>query len=398
MIKIVTTVGTSLLDKFIYKHDVRLKNNLSNYNNRHCTSKKYDDSIEYSKPKCLEIIENEKRKNASLADICAEMKSIMKIMEKYRDDTFDIQLISTDTALSRLCSELIYESLRGEGKINDIIFDPDKDVIEGLQIWEGKVFQEKGLKELTDYLNKNVEGRFEHSSIPNLVYNITGGYKALIPYMTIMAQLNNIPLFYIFEDTDDLIEIPQMPISINYSLFSKYKHIFKELADEGINDWTSYARKNGLDVEHFQACISYDDSGWAMLSPIGYMFWGKFENSYFTKVPFKYKDEEQNTRNQLDRAIKEISKRIDEYKGDYVKFLNNEKGKDIVHDIFNSTVAVGKFRYDQNPLRIAYEYKESILFIYEYTFEHHEYGKRLRQQYETAKKNADYFTEIVFRK
>jgi CRISPR/Cas system-associated protein Csm6 len=112
-----------------------------------------------------------------------------------------------------------------------------------LQIWEGKVFQEKGLKELTDYLNKNVEGRFEHSSIPNLVYNITGGYKALIPYMTIMAQLNKLPLFYIFEDTDDLIEIPQMPISINYSLFSKYKHIFKELADEGINDWTSYARK-----------------------------------------------------------------------------------------------------------------------------------------------------------
>jgi hypothetical protein len=53
MIKIVTTVGTSLLDKFIYKHDVRLKNNLSNYNNRHCTSKKYDDSIEYSKPKML---------------------------------------------------------------------------------------------------------------------------------------------------------------------------------------------------------------------------------------------------------------------------------------------------------------------------------------------------------
>jgi hypothetical protein len=85
--------------------------------------------------------------------------------------------------------------------------------------------------------------------------------------------------------------------------------------------------KNGLDVEHFQACISYDDSGWAMLSPIGYMFWGNFENSYFTKVPFNIKMRNKTQEINLTGQLKRYLKEIDEYKGDYVKFLNNKKAK-----------------------------------------------------------------------
>ena len=47
----------------------------------------------------------------------------------------------------------------------------------------------------------------------NVIMNITGGYKASIPYLTILAQLNGCPIYYIFEDQDALIKVPNLPFS-----------------------------------------------------------------------------------------------------------------------------------------------------------------------------------------
>ena len=40
----------------------------------------------------------------------------------------------------------------------------------------------------------------------------------MIPFMTIMAQANNCDMVYIFEESDNLIEIPKTPITIDYQL------------------------------------------------------------------------------------------------------------------------------------------------------------------------------------
>lgn len=42
----------------------------------------------------------------------------------------------------------------------------------------------------------------------------TGGYKAIIPYMTIAAILYKIPIYYIYEESEELLELPAPPLGV----------------------------------------------------------------------------------------------------------------------------------------------------------------------------------------
>lgn len=48
----------------------------------------------------------------------------------------------------------------------------------------------------------------------NVLINMAGGYKATIPFLTIIAQLNECSLYHIFEETDALMEVPRISFSI----------------------------------------------------------------------------------------------------------------------------------------------------------------------------------------
>mgnify|MGYP000474712695 CR=1 FL=1 len=397
MISIVTTVGTSLINNFISEKFRECKEQLRMHDNKKSRSKEWDSYLEEYKKYCIDKIKNEMRTNSNWVDISAEIKSITKIMEKYQGNEFIIQLISTDTVTSRFCSEVICDVLKLDKRkdITGVAFDSQKDVIGGLQIWNAKDFQEDGLKILIDHLESCVIPCI-NGEIPFTVYNITGGYKALIPYITIMAQINNTPIFYLFEDTDDLIEIPQMPININYSMFAKHKNVFEDLKNE-IKDWKSYVRQKNLRVDDFQACI-IEDMGSALLSPIGEMFWNRFNNYYYVLVPYRYSDEDGSNKQYINSTIKEIYKKINSYKS-YNEFINNEYNNDIVHKKIGSNIAVGKFKKESQPLRIAYEMIDDVLYICAYTFNHDEYKNNyLDKQCDINIKDKFNFVEIVIRK
>ena len=57
----------------------------------------------------------------------------------------------------------------------------------------------------------------------DILFNISGGYKATIPYLTMLAQINGADIYCIFEDTEELITIPPVPITIDMELFDEYK-------------------------------------------------------------------------------------------------------------------------------------------------------------------------------
>lgn len=72
--------------------------------------------------------------------------------------------------------------------------------IEGLQVKDAETFRDAGFINLID---KVVAIKGEDTST---ILNISGGYKALIPPLTLLAQLEQIPLYYIYEDSGELIE------------------------------------------------------------------------------------------------------------------------------------------------------------------------------------------------
>ena len=118
----------------------------------------------------------------------------LKLKEKFGG--IKVHFMATDTILSSLSAEIVAKYL-GNKKI-ETNFDKERDVIRDLQIEDAKEFEKNGLVNLVDRVYRIINEQYYE----NIILNITGGYKAIIPYMTIMGQVNNIPIYYIFEDTE----------------------------------------------------------------------------------------------------------------------------------------------------------------------------------------------------
>lgn len=234
---------------------------------------------------------------------CAEIKSVIKIVKREKSNCC-VHLLASDTIISRLAAEIIEDELHErqiDGFTVEAHFDPDKDVIKDLQVGDRKLFEKEGLVNLVEYLNL---GYFE-----DVIFNITGGYKGVIPYLSLMAMVNSVPLYYIFEDTDELIKIPQVPVDINWGMFEKYAYVLERL-EEGIMDWPQFKREHNIG-EDFQACF-WEEDGLAGLNAIGKVFWERFKKFIVIKVPrgFSLFSDKPGNRRQVEKAINQLYKRL----------------------------------------------------------------------------------------
>jgi len=96
-----------------------------------------------------------------------------------------------------------------------------------------------------------------------------------------MALVNSCSIFYIFEDSEELIEIPRVPIKIDHDIFERNLVEIKRLLD-GVDDYSRFKKS------HYQACnelerkVLIEKSGdIALLSPLGTIFYNKYASDYF---------------------------------------------------------------------------------------------------------------------
>lgn len=132
----------------------------------------------------------------------AELQSTHAI--KSRLETIRVHLIASDTITSRLAAEILTEKLPDILHRVQVEFNGGTDVIQGLRATDPNAFETTGAHNLIGRLN-------QIKDIPqnnqNLAINITGGYAATVSLLTLFAKGNEIPLYYNFEETPDLIEI-----------------------------------------------------------------------------------------------------------------------------------------------------------------------------------------------
>jgi CRISPR/Cas system-associated protein Csm6 len=211
---IVTTVGASLFTNYLEKSDFikadykaikdALHQDWDNKQVRICSIKKNADFKNWI--------------SRNLKDSCAEIASLLTIIEIQKIDV-RIRLLATDTVLSRLAAELIMEQIITHpvsGEDVTVEFYPERDVIRGLRIDDAEVFETEGLHQFV----KRFAGLDKQYG--PLILNITGGYKGLIPYLTLIAQLYNAPVMYKYEESEALITIPQWPINFDSELAIEY--------------------------------------------------------------------------------------------------------------------------------------------------------------------------------
>ena len=365
MIKVITTVGTSIFSNFSQDKDNESPN--WDYLNKTFSSRN-SKRDEREKRKISNWVNNLSDKSK----ISAEIKSLLKLKEE-KNDNLDVYLLATDTVASSLAAEIVKEILEGEENLK-VHFNPEYDVIKDLQVEDTISFVRYGLANLINRIENIV-----CSYYGNVVFNITGGYKGVIPYMTIMGIVNQCEIKYIYEDSEQLITIPQLPLRIDDTIFKGNYEIISSL-ENGIEHYNQI-KKNQFKIinELEKSGLIESDGDTAFLSPIGQILFRNYKNKF---VWFYATDEIFNKINSQPNILRIL-------KG---KFFENYKSKTELKNNHNV--------YDDgnNPYRIFYIERDNNIYIYKTFEEHNEYEKYLNNVQLSNNFKNDYIRNAKLRK
>lgn len=379
MTKVITTVGTSLFENYIEKNPKQIDDKYPELINKEFSE--WDNYKTYIKS----IKEKISLLNYSDPNISAEVKSILKIKGSVNDD-IKIYFICSDSILTKLAADCISAEL----KVNGISFEESR-IVDNLNTKEHLEFELKGLTNLIDKIEGICNGYFG-----DVILNVTGGYKGTVPYLTIWAQLNSVPIKYIFENSESLITIPNAPIDINLGMFEKYSNVFIKLDNTVKQSKTEFIRENNLYGDfpkEFIQEISEDENYLLGLDPIGKIFWDRYNNFDVVEIPMgsKFFNEEANKKSGVTSAIKELIKRL--------KLIDNFEtivNQDLKHAALNENTWI--YKHSNPQVRLHYKYQSKKLIIYNYYFkpQNENYSTSFAKEFEGLKNSEK--TIITFYK
>lgn len=296
MKKVITTVGTSIFSNNLQGHNWELVERLKNKS----ASEDWDEKvsrIEELKDATWKVI-----KKTNDPKVSAEVQSLEKIRKKLKGEIL-IHLLATDTILSRLAAEMI-QKWYGE-KFQDIEVkfssQPNTDVIKGLQVQSLHLFRTEGFPNLIKRVRKLAN---DGNYWGDIVFNLTGGYKGIIPIMTTIAQVEGVQCFYIFqeenENNPDLIEIPPVPLEIKTDVFTKYFIDFQKITSDL---YEPSAFSSEFLADHEVKKLVFEEEGYLYLNDFCAILWEKFSNDHFVYFASDEICEEISTQPNIQRIL-----------------------------------------------------------------------------------------------
>jgi len=286
------------------------------------------------------------------ADASAEIESVRKIAAQ-ADGPLTAHLLASDTIESRLAAVLIKDCADVDSV--EFTFNEENDQIPRLQVFDDDAFTD-GVRNLVRRVRRILRENGElmgQESGGTCAINITGGYKATLPYLTVLGEIYDVPLHYKFEDADGLLSIPQLPITLDEGLFRKHEEELAALNDEGVADWDAFKEEHNAFARRARELIEVADN-MALLSPLGELFWGYYTDQYvFFYAPDAVyeaiRTEQRNVRRILRTKSEQVRREAQmEMKGG--------------HRVFDD---------GDNPYRIYYFVEDDDLHVYN-TFEDHD--------------------------
>lgn len=209
-VQVFVTVGTSALEKFAARkspyHDIEvLIRNLEVLR---------DNSDLYNQQKTFMITQIKNVLStycatgpASWWAYTAELGSLlaMKREGKLSGNPADnyIFLFHSETVAGKLCAEVVAESIRNASGDCQMVSQPNQVQIQqvnGLRVDNADTF-----KNSLENLDRMVSNSLQDNS--TYYFNITGGFKALIPFATVIAWDHNMKICYLFDKAEKLIII-----------------------------------------------------------------------------------------------------------------------------------------------------------------------------------------------
>lgn len=203
-----------------------------------------------------------KSRDSFLDGISAETKSLRALKAGSNDEVF---LLHTDTEDGRVCAEVVAGVLADGMKIQ-----AQAKCVKGLQVEDANAFRRTGVDNLFAMLKEFTSGR-AYGSGDEVILNVTGGFKAVVPFVTIFGLLHRIDVVYIFEQSTSLIRLPPLPVQYDYERIKQAEEALRRLREADIMGKEDFfAAIPGLDHadRRWYECLLEEADGQVALSAI----------------------------------------------------------------------------------------------------------------------------------
>lgn len=204
-----------------------------------------------------------------LAELCAETHSLEQLALQQTDQ---VVLLHTETDDGRECAEAVRDLIREEFSVDVWLRE-----VEGLQVRDAARFRRVGLHKLFQILRDEcVEWQQQRPEERKAILNATGGFKAVVPYLTLFGVIHRVDVVYIFEQSSTLIRLPPLPIHFDYERLGLARSALQLLRKEGVLPREKFFEQiRGLPYEErpWYECLLEEEeqSGLVTLSGFGFL-------------------------------------------------------------------------------------------------------------------------------
>ncbi len=173
-----------------------------------------------------------------------------------------IALLHSHTEDGRRCAEALQRFYSGRNSRAELVEISDLSYTE-------RRFKVLGLRALVAALAGRIEAERQRGR--EVAINATGGFKAESAYATLVGLLFDVPVYYIHERFNELIEMPPLPVAWDYAALADWEEFF---------DWIDAEPRRTDDVERrwpnlphtVRLLLSDEADGCTYLSPAGEAF------------------------------------------------------------------------------------------------------------------------------
>jgi len=132
----------------------------------------------------------------------------------------EVILLESDTARGIFCAHVIKQALAA-GVLGLPVVQSRIVRINGLQPYDSERFLTLALRELTLLLHTFDE--------PNSILLASGGYKAILPILSILAMHHRMPILYLYEDASSLLAMEPLPVVFDLEVVKAYDKVLQQL-------------------------------------------------------------------------------------------------------------------------------------------------------------------------
>lgn len=203
----------------------------------------------------------------TLMKASAEINSLLRMGLNEKDR---IVFLSSDTDEGESVARNIAEALKRLKNCDTLV----KRII-GLQTDNREKFDREGIPNITNAIINEIENnRYSF----NIVLNATAGFKATVPYLTFIGMIFHLPIRYIFERSESIIELPPIPIEFDLNRLRQLEPVI----DFIMNDYMpmkEFQKKTGLSYNELTEALNdvlLEEDGYVTLRPTGRILYQKY--------------------------------------------------------------------------------------------------------------------------